>query len=188
MVLGTKEAKDLSQARKWLNQRQGSLDYFHLVNLFISVQSLSHVRLFATPRTAARQASLSITNSWSCRTQQTYQGLTVTKDRFRCLMHSEIKQTETELEQRKVYCRATNSRKGFSKALLKTRWGRGVVNCCKLFCIRILWSCSCPKSGHGVPVNLEQDKCYSLFCHFLSLYRPLKVRARGIPYPVHFRL
>ena len=30
-----------------------------------SVQSLSHVRLFATPRTAAHQASLSITNSQS---------------------------------------------------------------------------------------------------------------------------
>ena len=30
-----------------------------------SVQSLSHVRLFATPWTAARQASLSIINSWS---------------------------------------------------------------------------------------------------------------------------
>ena len=30
---------------------------------FSSVQSLSHVRLFATPWTAARQASLSITNS-----------------------------------------------------------------------------------------------------------------------------
>ena len=30
-----------------------------------SVQSLSHVWLFVTPRTAARQASLSITNSWS---------------------------------------------------------------------------------------------------------------------------
>jgi len=30
-----------------------------------SVQSLSHVRFFATPWTAARQASLSITNSWS---------------------------------------------------------------------------------------------------------------------------
>ena len=30
-----------------------------------SVKSLSHVRLFATPWTAARQASLSITNSWS---------------------------------------------------------------------------------------------------------------------------
>ena len=32
---------------------------------FISVQSLSHVRLFAVSWTAARQASLSITNSWS---------------------------------------------------------------------------------------------------------------------------
>ena len=30
-----------------------------------SVQSLSCVRLFATPRTAALQASLFITNSWS---------------------------------------------------------------------------------------------------------------------------
>ena len=32
---------------------------------FSSVQSLSRVRLFATSRIAARQASLSITNSWS---------------------------------------------------------------------------------------------------------------------------
>ena len=32
---------------------------------FSSVQSLSHVRLFATPWTAAHQASLSLTNSWS---------------------------------------------------------------------------------------------------------------------------
>ena len=32
---------------------------------FSSVQSLSRVRLFATPRIIARQASLSITNSWS---------------------------------------------------------------------------------------------------------------------------
>ena len=32
---------------------------------FSSVQSLSHVRLFATSWTAACQASLSITNSWS---------------------------------------------------------------------------------------------------------------------------
>ena len=31
----------------------------------VSVQSLSHVRLFVTPGTAACQASLSITNSWS---------------------------------------------------------------------------------------------------------------------------
>ena len=32
---------------------------------FSSVQSLSHVQLFATPGTAAHQASLSVTNSWS---------------------------------------------------------------------------------------------------------------------------
>ena len=32
---------------------------------FSTVQLLSHVRFFATPRSAALQASLSITNSWS---------------------------------------------------------------------------------------------------------------------------
>ena len=36
-----------------------------LFSPFSSVQSLSHVRLFAIPWTAAFQASLSITNSWS---------------------------------------------------------------------------------------------------------------------------
>ena len=36
-----------------------------LQNPFSSVQLLSRARLFATPWTAARQASLSITNSWS---------------------------------------------------------------------------------------------------------------------------
>ena len=35
------------------------------INTVSSVQSLSHVRLFATPWTAARQASLSITDSQS---------------------------------------------------------------------------------------------------------------------------
>ena len=36
---------------------------FELV--YVAIQSVSCVRLFATPRTAARQASLSITNSRS---------------------------------------------------------------------------------------------------------------------------
>ena len=40
------------------------LSDFHFVT-FSSVQSLSRVQLFATPRTAAHQASRSITNSWS---------------------------------------------------------------------------------------------------------------------------
>ena len=41
------------------------LVYWPLSEKLSSVQSLSHVRLFAAPRTAAHQASLSITNSWS---------------------------------------------------------------------------------------------------------------------------
>ena len=58
-----------------------------------------------------------------------------------------------------------------SKALLKARWGRDVVSCCKLLGVGILCSCSCPHgSGQNVPVNL-QDKCYSLFCNFLSQYK-----------------
>ena len=39
--------------------------YSHSTCTSQTVQSLSHVRLFATPWTAACQASLSITNSWS---------------------------------------------------------------------------------------------------------------------------
>ena len=45
---------------------QAFISYLHLWdNLVLTVQSLSHVRLFATPWTTARQASLSITNSQS---------------------------------------------------------------------------------------------------------------------------
>ena len=39
--------------------------YTYTISYFSSVQSLSCVRLFVTPWIAARQASLSITNSWS---------------------------------------------------------------------------------------------------------------------------
>ena len=42
-----------------------ALAYFSCNKFFSSVQSLSRVRLFATPWTVARQASLSITNSQS---------------------------------------------------------------------------------------------------------------------------
>ena len=42
-----------------------SLTIFNCTVKFSSVQSLSRVRLFATPWIAACQASLSITNSWS---------------------------------------------------------------------------------------------------------------------------
>ena len=54
---------------EWNNPNYLSLLLFINVwavySFFSSVQSLSHVRLFATPWIAARQASLSITNSWS---------------------------------------------------------------------------------------------------------------------------
>ena len=68
------------------------------------------------------------------------------------------------------------------------------VGCCKLLRVKSLCSCICPcRTGHDAPVTLQGDKCYSLFCNFLSLYDwesviPLKVRALRIGYPVYFRL
>ena len=53
-------SKDLQMANKHMKRCSTSL-----VIQFSSVQSLSHVRLFATPWTAACQAFLSITNSRS---------------------------------------------------------------------------------------------------------------------------
>lgn len=42
-----------------------------------------------------------------------------------------------------------------------------VAGCCKLLGIRIPCPYSCPfRSDHNVPVNLQQDRCYSLFCSF----------------------
>ena len=48
-------------------------------------------------------------------------------------------------------------------------------------------------SVHDVPVNLQQDKSYSLFCNFLALREwksviPLKVRTLRAGCPVCFRL
>ena len=42
-----------------------AISFYRELHWFSSVQSLSRIRLFATPWIAARQASLSITNSWS---------------------------------------------------------------------------------------------------------------------------
>ena len=53
--------------------------------------------------------------------------------------------------------------------------GGSVVGCCKLLDAGILCSYSCPHSlGLNVPVNIKQDKCYSLFWNFY-LYMSGKV-------------
>ena len=49
----------------YLFQNEGIIFNSKYIYFISSVQPLSHVRLFATPRTAACQASLSITNSQS---------------------------------------------------------------------------------------------------------------------------
>jgi len=51
--------------KKSENQNYNEISPHTSQNQFSLVQSLSHVQLFATPWTAACQASLSITNSWS---------------------------------------------------------------------------------------------------------------------------
>ena len=57
----SKEDRLLDSAR----ESKSGMIWNMYIQSFQSVQSLSRVRLFATPRTAAHQASLSITNSWS---------------------------------------------------------------------------------------------------------------------------
>ena len=58
----------------------------------------------------------------------------------------------------------------------------------------IICSYSCPcRSGHNVPINLQQDIYYFLFCNFLFLYEwksiiPLKIRALRMGYHVYFTL
>ena len=75
-----------------------------------------------------------------------------------------------------------------------TKRGRSVAGCRKLLVAGILCSCSCPcRCGYNVPINLQQDNSYFLFCKFLCLYKwksaiSLKVRAPRMAYPVHFRL
>ena len=58
--------------------------------------------------------------------------------------------------------------KAFQQNIIKDQVKKGcVVGFCKLLGVGILWSYSylCG-SCHNVPINLQQDKCYSLFCNF----------------------
>jgi len=69
-----------------------------------------------------------------------------------------------------------------------------VVDFCKLFGAGILCFCICPcDPGDSVPINLQQDKCYSQLYNFLISIQMenvsyLIVRALRMGYPVYFRL
>ena len=63
-VSGVYTYRNKGNSRVCCEQRTGESNGM-MLNLFSLVQSLSRVRLFATPWTATSQASLSITNFWS---------------------------------------------------------------------------------------------------------------------------
>ena len=58
-----------------------------VVSVLSSVQSLPHVQLFVTPQTAARQASLSITNFWSLLNLMSIESLTPSNHLILCHPH-----------------------------------------------------------------------------------------------------
>ena len=76
------------------------------------------------------------------------------------------------------------------QALFIQERGGGALSCGRLVSEEIFCSCCCPcRSGHHLPINLQQNKCYSLFCNFLSKnVILLKARALRIAYPIYFRL
>ena len=46
-----------------------------------------------------------------------------------------------------------------------------MFGCCKFLGVRILCSCICPlSSGHDVPANFQQVKCYSILQFFVSIW------------------
>ena len=57
----SKTLRNIKNQGNWISPKEHN----NFLVQFSSVQLLSHVQLFATPWTAACQASLSITNSWS---------------------------------------------------------------------------------------------------------------------------
>ena len=77
----TQEAEKEKEAQCWWQENSSSFPVSDNIGLlkmyfqFSSVQLLSRVRLFATPRIEARQVSPSITNSWSSRKLQSIESV-----------------------------------------------------------------------------------------------------------------
>ena len=104
---------------------------------------------------------------------------------LKCLapLHSDANQTKTSVfgaeeglsqgqERRWVTSCPTNPKlpKGLQESILKPKWERGLVGCCRLLVLKsFVLAAFHLRSGHSVLINLQQDECYSLICNFLSL-------------------
>ena len=81
------------------------------------------------------------------------------------LFRKPVSQEDGRLASQRIFLPELNS------PFFCTRRGGRVIGCCKLLGVRILYFCSCPyRSGHNVPINLQQDNCYFQFCNFLLPY------------------
>ena len=80
--------------------------------------------------------------------------------------------------------------KGFQQSTFKGKVTKGHGQLLQTSYLGFLCSCICPcRSGHDIPINLQQDKCCSLFCKFLSLYEwTLGGLTPEIRLPVYFML
>ena len=93
----------------------------------------------------------------------------------------QARRTGQSLEQKKVCCRAMqgvgwlmpqrtpNSSKGVSKAILKARRGRGMVDSCKCLGVGILCSCSFPHISPFLQISNETNAILSSATFYLYM-------------------
>ena len=170
-----KPPDDILGERSQVNERQRQEHWA------CSNQYLNCTEGLGVKQSMKQNRSLGPCYGWRLRLCWEFCSIHGTECRFVCLTHSEATKSQS-LEQRKVYCKAMQGDgwlvpqnpkllEEFQQSTFKTRWGKGEVSCCKPLGAGILCPCSCPRrSGQDVPLNLPQDKCYSLFCNFLSLW------------------
>ena len=59
---------------------------------------------------------------------------------------------------------------GFQQSLFKALCGKGVVSCYRLLAVGSFVLAAVCIGQVKISVNLQENKCYSLFCNFLSTY------------------
>ena len=98
---------------------------------FSSVQLLSHVRLFATPWIAARQASLSITNSWSSLRLTSIESVMPSSHLILCcplLLLSPIPPSIRVFSNESTLCRRWPKDRSFSFSIIPSKEHRGLIS------------------------------------------------------------